>query len=135
MKALTRSTPHMIRISGIFIFMMLLPFPAHSGNSDKSFYDGSIKLNPECKVKRLSTGDVLVFTKNDNGTDIEHKFTDFYADLIMAAYRKQRTEFIVDSLGKKYYLSEDDCRREIKHALNVLIEWKILYRDDQVASR
>jgi hypothetical protein len=135
MKALTRSTPQMIRISGIIIFMMLLSFPAHSGSSDKSFYDGSIKLNPECKVKRLSTGDVLVFTKNDNGTDIEHKFTDFYADLIMAAYRKQRTEFIVDSLGKKYYLSEDDCRREIKHALNVLIEWKILYRDDQVASR
>lgn len=135
MKALTKSTPQMIRISGIFIFMMLLSFPAHSGSSDKSFYNGSIKLNPDCKVKRLSTGDVLVFTKNDKGTDIEHKFTDFYADLIMAAYRKQRTEFIVDSLGKKYYLSEDDCRREIKHALNVLIEWKILYRDDQVASR
>jgi hypothetical protein len=135
MKVLTKSTPQIIRFSGFFIFMMLFTFPAHSGSSDKTFFEGSIKLNPECRVKRLSTGDVLVFAKNNNGTDIEHKFTDFYADLIMAAYRKQRTEFIVDSLGKKYYLSEADCRREIKHALNVLIEWKILYRDDQVASR
>ena len=135
MKTLTKLPVKILRFSGILICMIVIPLMAEAGSSPKSFYDGSIKLNPECKVKRLSTGDVLVFTKNDNGTDIEHKFTDFYADLIMAAYRKQRTEFIVDSLGKKYYLSEDDCRREIKHALNVLIEWKILYRDDQVASR
>ncbi len=135
MKALTKSALQIIRFSGLYVFMVLATLPAHAGNNDKSFYNGSIKLNPDCKVKRLSTGDVIVFTKDKAGTDVQHKFTDFYADLIMAAYRKQRTEFIVDSLGKKYYLSEDDCRREIKHALNVLSEWKILYRDDQVASR
>lgn len=135
MKTLTKYILPVFRFPGIFIFMILMSLPANSGSPDKSFYDGNIKLNPEWKVKRLSTGAVHVFTRDKDGTEIKHEFTDFYADLIMAAYRKQRMEYIVDSLGKKYYLSEDDCRREIKHAVNVLSEWKILLRDDQVATR
>jgi len=135
MNSLTKYTAQILRFSGIFVFIMLISFSADSGGSDKSFYNGSIVLNPDCKVKRMSSGEVLVFAKDKDGVEVKHQFTDFYADLIMAAYRKQRIEFIVDSLSKKYYLSEDDCRREIKHAVNVLSEWKILYRDDQVASR
>jgi len=42
-------------------------------------------------------------------------------------------EFIADTIGKKYYLSQDDCRREIKHAINILVEWDIVLREDQIA--
>jgi hypothetical protein len=115
--------------------MVLISLGAESGNSHKSFYDVNIKLNPACQIKRMSNGEVIVFTKSKEGEDVKHHFTDFYADLLMAAYRKQRVEFIVESFSKKYYLSEDDCRREIKHAVNVLSEWNILLLDDQVASR
>ena len=135
MKTLSISLYKMARRFGILVLLMLITLPAIPGSNDKPYYSGSIKLNPACKVKRLSTGDVLVFAKDKDGMDVKHEFTDFYADLIMAAYRNQRIEYIVDSLGKKYYLSEDDCRREIKHAVNVLSEWKILYKDDPVASR
>ena len=55
--------------------------------------------------------------------------------LLMAAYRKQNTEYIITSFSKKYYLSHDECRREIKHALNVLAEWNIVQRDDRIADR
>jgi hypothetical protein len=135
MKTLIQSASKLSRFAGFFVCLILISLTASTEGTDKSYYDGSIRLNPDCKVKRLSTGAVHVFTKDKDGSEVKHEFTDFYADLIMAAYRKQRIEFIVDSLGKKYYLSEDDCRRELKHAVNVLSEWKILYRDDQVATR
>ena len=135
MKTTVKSHGKILRFSGIFICMVLMSMSLFAGNSDKSFYDGSIKLNPDCKIKRMSSGDVIVFTKNKAGEDVKHQFTDFYADLIMAAYRNQRIEFIVDSFSKKYYLSPDDCRREIKHAVNVLSEWNILFRDERMASR
>lgn len=132
-----QSTPfsQILRLSGIIVMLIAFSIPISAGNSDKSFYNGSIKLNPACKVKRMSNGDVIVLAKDQTGTEVKHQFTDFYADLIMAAYRKQRIAFVVDTFSKKYYLSEDDCRREVKHAVNVLSEWNIIYRDDQVASR
>jgi len=103
--------------------------------SSGSSLEANIKLNPDCKIKRMSNGTVIVSTMNKEGIEVKHSFTDFYADLLMAAYRKQNTRFILDSFSRKYYLSEDDCRREIKHALNVLAEWNIVLRDNQIASR
>jgi len=97
--------------------------------------ENDIKINPECKIKRLSNGSVIVLAKNLDGVEVKHEFTDLYADLLMAYYRKQRSDYIMDSISKKYYLSEDECRREIKHALNVLAEWNIILRSDKMASR
>jgi hypothetical protein len=97
--------------------------------------DDVIRLNPDCKVKRLSNGSVIISAKNMEGVEEKHEFTDFTADLLMAVYRKQKTEYILSSFSKKYYLSRDECRREIKHALNVLAEWNIVERDDRIANR
>lgn len=89
-----------------------------------------IRLNPEIKVKRISNGSVIVTSRNPDETSLKHEFKDFYADLILGVYRKQSLELIFETLRKKYYLSEDECRRELKHALNTLSEWKIILRED-----
>jgi len=83
----------------------------------------------------MSNGEVIVFFKNQNNDQFTQKFNDLYADLILGLYRKQNIDFIMNSLAKKYYMSDDECRREIKHAVNVLAEWKIVLRDDQFAAR
>jgi hypothetical protein len=111
----------------------LLSFSGDSPGA--SSLDDVIRLNPDCKVKRLSNGSVIISAKNIEGVEEKHQFTDFYADLVMALYRKQKTEFILTSFSRKYYLSRDECRREIKHALNVLAEWNIVQRDDKIADR
>jgi len=119
----------------LLLFLLAFPMNAGEGASSGSSLEANIKLNPDCKIKRLSNGSVIVLAKNEEGVEVKHEFTDFYADLLLAAYRKQTTGFILDSFSRKYYLSEDDCRREIKHALNILAEWNIVLRDNHMASR
>ena len=126
---------NILKISSVFLFMLLFSIPAQARLSNESFNSSSIKLNPECKIKRMSSGQVIVFAKNEEGQEVRHEFTDLYADLLMAAYRKQRMEFIMNTISKKYYLSEEDCRREIKHAINVLAEWNIVLRDNSMANK
>jgi hypothetical protein len=122
--------------TGLFLILVLtFSLNAGEGVSSGSSLEANIKLNPDCKIKRMSNGTVVVSAMNKEGNEVKHNFTDFYADLLMAAYRKQNTIFILDSFSRKYYLSEDDCRREIKHALNVLAEWNIVLRDNPMASR
>jgi hypothetical protein len=122
--------------SGLFLILVFTcSLNAGEGITSGSSLEANIKLNPDCKIKRMSNGTVIVSAMNKEGVEVKHQFTDFYADLLMAAYRKQSTGFILDSFSRKYYLSEDDCRREIKHALNVLAEWNIVLRDNQMASR
>jgi len=136
MKTLTKPQLKTLRFSGILIISLILfSFPAGAGNNGKSFYDGYLTINPDCKIKRMSTGEVIVYTRNSEGEEVKHNFTNFYADLLLAAFRKQRIEFIVETFSRKYYLSEDDCRREVKHAINILYEWNIILRDNRVASR
>jgi hypothetical protein len=113
---------------------MLSLFSFSGGRTGASSLDNVIKLNPDCKVKRLSNGSVIISAKNTEGVEEKHQFSDFYADLLMAAYRKQKTDYIITSFSKKYYLSQDDCRREIKHALNVLAQWNIVQRDDRIVN-
>jgi hypothetical protein len=117
------------------LFFLTLSLSAFTGNSSGSGFDADVRLNPDCKIKRLSNGSVIVSTRNEDGVEVKHQFTDFFADLLMAFYRKQHTDFIMESFSKKYFLSEDECRREIKHALNVLAEWNIIQRSDHMASR
>jgi hypothetical protein len=115
--------------------VILTLFSFSSGLAGSPAVDDVIRLNPDCKVKRLSNGSVVILSKNTEGIEEKHQFTDFYADLLMAAYRKQKTDYILTSFSKKYYLSRDECRREIKHAVNVLAEWNIVQRDDRLSYR
>jgi hypothetical protein len=127
---------HPIKISKLFFFSiftlaMLFPSEILAGDTTLSFSESRVILNPVYKVKRLSNGTVIVSTTEKDGTIVKHEFRELYADLVMAAYRKQRLTLIVNNLAKKYYLSEADCRREVKHALNELTEWQIVMRDDK----
>lgn len=124
-----------LSMAGVALLLMAVIVPAASAAGSGSSFAMAIKLNPECKFKRLSNGSVVIMAKNDQGGEVKHEFNDFYADLLTAAYKKQRTDFILESFAKKYYLSDDECRREIKHAMNVLADWNILLRDDRLASR
>jgi hypothetical protein len=101
--------------------------------SASSFDNTIVKLNPDYKLKRMSNGTVVMSALR-NGETIQHEFTDIYADLLLAAYRKQRMGYIMENLSKKYYYSDEECRREIKHALNVLSEWDIVLRENKLAS-
>ena len=124
------------KAGSLLVLMLTLSLFSFNGDSPgASSLDDVIRLNPDCKVKRLSNGSVIISAKNTEGVEEKHQFTDFYADLLMAAYRKQKTEYILTSFSKKYYLSRDECRREIKHALNVLAEWNIVQLDDRMANR
>ena len=113
----------------LWVLAFLISIPIDS----EAFQGETIRINPEFKINRVSNGAVIVTTKNPNEVQVKHEFKDFYADLLLAASRKQRMEYITETLMKKYYLSEDDCRREIKHALNVLAEWNIVLKDNSVA--
>ena len=114
------------------VLVMFISLPGFTGyGADVTSMDDVIRLNPDCKVKRLSNGSVIISSKNTEGVEEKHQFTDFYADLLMAAYRKQNTESILTSFCKKYYMSRDECRREIKHALHVLSEWNIVQQDNR----
>ena len=136
MKTLYSSNLRTFKGSTLLVFMILFSVFSFSGDSTgASSLNDVIRLNPDCKVKRLSNGSVIISAKNFEGVEEKHEFADFYADLIMAAYRKQKTEYILTSFSKKYYMSRDECRREIKHALNVLAEWNIVERDDRMANR
>jgi len=101
--------------------------------SASSFDNTIVKLNPEYKLNRMSNNTV-VMSADRNGEIIRLEFTDIYADILLAAYRKQRLGYIMENLSKKYYYSDEECRREIKHALNVLTEWDIVLRDDKLAN-
>jgi hypothetical protein len=135
MKTQNFYTRRTFNISSLILILSFLSFSLSAETVPNSFYKENIKLNPDCKIKRLSSGSVIVFTNNTEGIEEKHEFTDFYADLLMAAYRKQRMAYIIDSLANKYYLSEEDCRREIKHAINILTEWNIVLPEDDIAAR
>ena len=114
------------------LFLLVISMASFS-LSASSFDDTIVKLNPDYKLKRMSNGTV-VMSALQNGETIQHQFTDIYADLLLAAYRRQRLGYIMENLSKKYYYSDEECRREIKHALNVLSEWDIVLREDKLAS-
>jgi hypothetical protein len=135
MKFSKMSLKRVLNVAAIALLLLVISVPPMRAEGSGSSFAIAIQLNPECKFKRLSNGSVVIMARNDQGVEVKHEFSDFYADLLTAAYKKQRTEYILESFAKKYYLSEDECRREIKHAMNVLSEWNILLRDDRLATR
>jgi hypothetical protein len=100
--------------------------------SASSFENTIIRINPDFKFKRLSNGTVII-SSVQQGEKLKLQFQDLYADLLTAAYRKQRVGYIMDTMAKKYYYSDVDCRREIKRALNVLEDWNIVIREEKLA--
>lgn len=85
-----------------------------------------LKLNPDYKIKRLSTGVVIAYSNSANGEIIRHEFENIYAEVLLGAVRKQTVDQLISAISRKYYYQEDECRREIKHAVHVLQEWNIL---------
>ncbi|HLO60605.1 MAG TPA: hypothetical protein VK179_17780 [Bacteroidales bacterium] len=114
----------------LFFAILLVSIPAYSGE----WQEEKIRINPEYKITRASDGSVLV-TSKDPHSEFKQQFTDFYADLLLAAYRKQSMNYMLESLRRKYYMSEEECRREIKHAVNTLSEWKIILKDKDLAMK
>ncbi len=117
------------KFSKVLLFAFVLVFSIQSLSlSALSFFDDSdiLKINPEFKIKRYSDGTVIAYSSLENGAKIVHDFTDFNADVLLAALRKQRVENVILNLSRKYRLSEDECRRKVKHSINVLEEWDII---------
>jgi hypothetical protein len=111
-----------------FLAILLAGIPAYSGE----WQEEKIRINPEYKITRASDGSVVVTSKSPQ-SEFKQQFTDFYADLLLAAYRKQSMNYMLESLRHKYYMSKEECRREIKHAVNTLSEWKIILKDNDLA--
>ena len=85
-----------------------------------------LRINPDYKLKRMSTGKVIIYSNNQNGELVRHEFENVYADVLLGAYRRQSIDQLIPILSRKYYFAEDECRREIKHAVHVLEEWNII---------
>jgi hypothetical protein len=121
------------KFSKVLLLNVALIFAFQSFSSLASNYlDESdiLKINPEYKIKRFPNGKVIVYSSPDNGEKVVHDFTDFNADILLAALRKQRLGNVMLNLSRKYGLSEDECRRKIKHSINVLEEWEIILQTE-----
>jgi len=90
----------------------------------------ALVLNPAFKIRRMSTGVVIAYSKQTNGEAVRHEFENIYADVLLGAIRKQSVSQLIPILARKYFYPIDECRREIKHAVHVLEEWEILVSDD-----
>jgi len=121
------------RFAKVFLLIVTLVFAFQSFSSLASNYlDESdiLKINPAYKIKRFGNGKVIAYASLNDGEKIVHDFTDFNADILLAALRKQRLSNVMLNLSRKYGLSEDECRRMIKHSVNVLEEWEIILQPD-----
>ncbi|MFO7656239.1 MAG: hypothetical protein R6W78_04165 [Bacteroidales bacterium] len=126
-KSLKSSTG--ISLTMVLAMMILLAGPvtllarsSYTFSNDRN----KLQLNPEYKLKRLSTGKVIIYSSKTEGKVVRHEFEDIYAEVLLGALRRQTVDQLVPVIAKKYYYAEDECRREVKHAINVLEEWQIL---------
>jgi hypothetical protein len=113
-----------------FVFTLFRALPADSFSDDDV-----LRLNPIYKLKRMSNGEVIIYEKDQEPSESNLSFYDFNADVLLAAFRNQRVEYVIKTMSDKYYLSDDECRRELKHAVNVLSEWDIVLMDSNLAAR
>jgi len=122
------------QITFLLLFAFVFTF-IHASAMTSFSNDDILHLNPLYKLKRMSTGEVIIYTKDQQPSESDFSFNEFYADVLLAAYRNQRVEYFVKTISEKYYLSDDECRRELKHAINVLSEWNIILMDRELANR
>lgn len=114
----------------LFLAIILPSGLSATTGSTPGFQNKIIKLNPGYKINRAPKGVIIVSGINEKGDEVRHEFDNFYADVIWAASRKQSLTYVENNLQKKYYLSKEECRREMKHALNVLTQWNIVILND-----
>ncbi len=121
------------KIAAFLLFALLLSLL--SAYSSPFSDDYRLQINPDYKLRRMSNGEVIIYTDNQQNTETSFTFNDLYADLLLAAHKKQRFGFIIETISRKYNLSDDECRRELKHAVYVLSEWNIIIIDNNLASQ
>jgi len=115
------------------VFLLVFTFNFSSIASANYFNDSDvIKINPAFKIKRYSNGNVIAYKAIDDGAKVEYYFKDLNGDILLAAIRKQKLSSVILSLSRKYELSEMECRRRIKHSINVLEEWGIIVKRDKL---
>ncbi len=125
----------LLQITKTFFLTFILVFAFETSSSClTNYFDDTdvIKINPAYKIKRYSNGKVIAYTSVDNGEKIEYNFTDFNGDILLSAIRKQKLNSVILILSRKYGLSEMECRRMVKHSLNVLEEWGIIMERDKL---
>ncbi len=121
------------RFSKVLLLIVTFLFTIQSfSSSAANFLDETdiLKINPDYKIKRFADGKVIAYTYLEDGDEIVHDFTDFNADILLAALRKQRLSSVMLNLSRKYGISKDECRRRIKHSVNILEEWNIILQTD-----
>ena len=115
------------------VFLLVFTFNFSSIASANYLYDSDvIEINPAFKIKRYSNGNVIAYKAIDDGAKVEYNFKDLNGDILLAAIRKQKLSSVILSLSRKYELSEMECRRRIKHSINVLEEWGIIVKRDKL---
>lgn len=125
----------LLQISKAFVLAFLMVFVFESSSTAlTNYFDDTdvIKINPAYKIKRYSSGKVIAYTSVDNGEKIEYNFTDFNGDILVSAIRKQKLKAVILNLSSKYGLSEMECRRMVKHSLNVFEEFGIIMQRDKL---
>ena len=120
------------RVVFSFVFTtIIISLNTHAAIPEVSTGDRDVLvINPAYKIKRMSTGIVIVYSKQSEGESVRHEFDNLYADVLLGAVRKQSISQLIPILARKYYYATDECRRQIKHAVHVLEEWEILVSDD-----
>jgi hypothetical protein len=128
------TSPRFSKFPKVFLLAFVFLFSVqYLSVSASGFFDDSdiLKINPDYKIKRYPNGTVIAYSLLADGEKVVHDFTNFNADVLLAALRKQRVENVILNLSRKYRLSEDECRRNLKHAVNVLEEWDIIMAGDR----
>ncbi len=126
-RILTGKLSKVLAIFSVVIFLFFQSGLVSARNPSVVSNDREVlKLNPDYKLKRLSTGTVIIYSNKENGEVVRHEFENVYADILLGAIRRQSIDQLIPVLSRKYYFGEDECRREIKHAVHVLEEWNIL---------
>lgn len=121
------------RIAAFLLFALYFSFLSAYASPFSDDY--RLQINPDYKLRRMSNGEVIIYTNDQKSTEKSFSFNDIYADLLLAAHKKQRFGFVIETVSKKYNLSDAECRRELKHAVYVLSEWNIIILDNDLVSR
>jgi hypothetical protein len=123
-----------LTIAGILSLFVFLSVHVDRDGLNNNPPAGNVRFNTDYRIKRMSNGEVIVLSKSQSKEQFSQRFKDLSADLILGLYRNQSMDYIMTSIAKKYYLTKDECRREVKSAINVLVEWNIIIRENPLLS-
>ena len=124
--------PRVLLFFCMSIFLLSGTF-ASSPNNLLTDEGTKITINPEFKFKRLSNGTVEMYRIKDKDQK-KYRFTDFNADILLSAYRRLSLDQMISILSRKYDLSTEECRRQLKHSVNILEDWGIVLKNGNLVS-